>query len=107
MDIFNRKKIEKLERELRVIKIENEDLRSSLYTAETHLQVLLEIKNSTPEDCTPGPYCKGCDFVKEYHYHNHAYGSYKSSVHYKTRIDGYICGRGNLCKNFVQRKVEE
>lgn len=104
MDIFNLKKVEGLESDVRSLKRENEDLRSSLYYAEEQIKALVEIKDKIPKDCVPGSYCEGCTFAKEYHYHNYVRG-WKSDRCYNTAISNYICGKGDICKNFVQKEI--
>jgi hypothetical protein len=106
MGIFNLKRVEELERELRGFKRENEDLRRSLQHAEGHIRALVEIKDNIPEDCTPGSYCAGCNFVQEYYYHNYVSGRLPSPC-YSSHIDGFVCGKANVCKNFIQKEIKE
>lgn len=106
MDIFNKNRVEELERENRGLMSENESLKSALYYAEEQIKELLKMKGDIPEDCKPGPYCAGCNFVKDYRYSNHVRGSTVFRC-YETRLNGYICGKGGICKNFVQKEIAE
>lgn len=106
MDIFNKNRVAELERENRGLMSENEDLKSALYHAEEQIKDLLKTIDHIPEDCKPGPYCAGCGFAKEYRYHNRVRGSTVFSC-YETRLNGYICGKGEICKNFVQKEIAE
>lgn len=51
--------------------------------------------DTTPADCTPGNWCKGCEFSKSYHIPK--YG----------RIGAfdiiYVCGKVGTCRNFLQK----
>lgn len=100
MDIFNIKKVEELERELEKAKRRIDGYRHDLSVAEDHIKHLTKIKESIPERCTPGDYCRACEFGKEYFYHSYNYG-------YETTITAYLCNKGNSCPNFVQKKVDE
>ena len=59
----------------------------------------MKIRDSVPKDCIVGIYCRGCTFVKEYCYHE--------TFHCGPVITGYYCGKGESCKNFIQKKVED
>ena len=48
-----------------------------------------------------GPWCKACEFVKEFtHYEYFLTGSIPIAT-------GYVCGKGETCINFVQKKIEK
>ena len=105
MDIFNLKRVEELEREverLRNVEKENDELRRSLSSAEAQMRGLLGLKDDIPEDCTPGSYCNACEFATHYHYHNWGYYTGRN-----TTITGIICGKANVCKNFIQKEIKE
>lgn len=111
MDIFNKNRVEELEKEVAYLERENEGLRESVEYADKHLETLLKLTADIPEDCKPGSYCKGCSFAKEYHYHNYCYNYSRAgrwlSTSYDKRLNGYICGKGEICKNFVQKEIAE
>ena len=101
MDIFNRKRVKELERELNTAKNKNEQLHSELAALRLKFEAMGELEESIPEDCVRGPWCESCDFVKTFHYIRH-YGLGAHDV--KT---AYVCGKGKSCNNFVQKKYEE
>lgn len=100
MDIFNRRRVEELEKELANAERKNKNLRTQLEYAEDELRGVLELKTSIPEGCTPGEYCRACEFAKDYYYDSYVYG-----VHH-TIIQGTLCGKGQACTNFIQKKTE-
>lgn len=98
MDIFNLQKVEELEREIASLKHKLCEAESRANKAERSLERFLELRDTAPKDCTSGTYCKACEFVKEFCYHDYWNGSI---------LTGYYCGKGVSCKNFIQKKVEE
>lgn len=105
MDIFNRKRIAELEARLRCledVKRENDELKSMLRRAESELKLSLALKDIIPEDCNQGRYCEACAFAKKFNYH--AYGYFSG---HETLISGIMCGKGESCKNFIQKEIEE
>ena len=96
MDIFNTKRVAELEKEVRELKDKNEKLEAHLSSTNDHLSYILEQKASTPDGCIPGEYCRACEFVKPYYHHD-----------YYTLIEGFLCGKGESCSNFIQKKVED
>lgn len=111
MDILNRKRVAELEaqlearlEEVRALEQENNDLRVCLDRATVDLERILNAKQTIPEGCTPGPWCKACGFGKAWASHYHAKSSYWIDG-YDTICSGYLCGKGNSCKNFVQKGV--
>lgn len=106
MDIFNLKKVTELEKEVeRLSKIERErnEFERLLREAEQDLQHVLQTKECTPEDCTPGPYCKACEFSKAYYFH---YYTIFGGGHNKI-IEGTLCNKANVCKSFIQKEVKK
>lgn len=101
MDIFNLKKVEaledeldELERKFARVKQERDRLEFELNCSTTALKDIQDMQATIPEDCIPGEYCRACEFVKSYFYHNrHAL------------VTGYTCGKGQSCKNFIQKEV--
>lgn len=90
MDLFNRKRVAKLEEKLR----DSERLVDLYINKAAELTVELEkvakLEETIPEDCVKGPWCKACEFVK--------------TIQYVTnRV--YVCGKGASCRNFVQKNV--
>lgn len=56
---------------------------------------LTEVRNEVPDDCSFGPWCQGCVYVKNYYkYLGARYGA----------IDTIYCGKEDACKNFIQRE---
>lgn len=105
MDIFNRKRVEELEAEvkrLRHIELERNNYREELRSTERELERVVNIKDTIPDGCTPGSYCRACEFVKPYYYSNYVF-----SAGHHTVVAGYICGKGELCKNFAQKEIEK
>lgn len=93
-----KERIEKLE-------YENERLRKCLTKAEADIEASNRLREDIPADCTPGPYCKACEFVKPYHYNYYVPGRTLSGTH-DYRATGYICNKGNVCKNFIQKEIK-
>lgn len=106
MDIFNRKRVSELEKDLRDIESENDRLRRALEDAESTISHLLRLRDSMPEDCVPGTYCQACEFAKKYVYHNYVSG-YRFDRCYETILTGCVCAKGEICNNFIQKKIEE
>ena len=104
-DIFNRKRVEELERELKGIENENERLRRGLSNAESHISQLLTLRDNVPEDCNPGSYCAACEFGRLYTAYIYV-GGYMSDRCHDYRRDGYICDKANSCKNFIQKEIK-
>lgn len=106
MDIFNRKRVEELECELKrlkAIEVERNSYRDCLIQAENDLKKILKEKETLPNDCVPGPYCKACEFVKKYDFDYFVYGGLYSHNHHSI-ISGYYCGKGGVCNNFIQKE---
>ena len=107
MDIFNKKRVEELERELKKLKTvedENNRLRSQLDKAIMDFKFATTLKQEMPDDCTPGTYCKACEFGKECFHNYHVYtGGYSAS--YNSSVSFYICTKGETCTNFIQKEV--
>ena len=56
----------------------------------------------TPDDCKRGEWCKACEFVNVYHVPSLYTLGYEITA---TSI--YTCGKGESCKNFVQKSKGE
>lgn len=98
--MFNRKRVEELEYELDLVKVDNNRLKTALTTAESHISQLLTLRDNIPEDCTPGSYCAACEFSRCYNV-----GIWDDQYHDYWK-SGYICNKANSCKNFIQREVK-
>lgn len=110
MDIFNRKQVEELEAEvkrLRGVEQERDGYKRELLRTEEELKRVIKIKDTIPDGCTPGSYCQACEFVKPYYYNNYIYGRLLYGTSHNTTITGYICGKGDVCKNFTQKEIEK
>lgn len=105
MDIFNRKRVEGLEAEVRKLTRRRNELERNLMDArdradlaEKRLAAMNEVIETVPEDCKPGKYCEGCMFAKQY------------IIRYWPRTSRYefglYCGKSESCKNFIQKGVK-
>lgn len=101
MDIFNKKALEKLEEEKRKLERKNDELIRALADAHTDLEELTKLKDSEPEDCKRGEWCKGCAFVKVAYYCEYIPGIGKTFPR-----TAYMCGKGDSCKQFVQKETD-
>lgn len=109
MDIFNCKRVKELERtlaqkdeEIDSLERKNKKLKQMLDDTENEMNKILKLKQTIPEDCTPGEYCRACEFAKPYVYHNYAYHSNRRDI-----ITGHLCNKGESCGCFVQKEVED
>ena len=87
------------------LKYENERLRNCLTKAEADIESFISLRQDIPDDCTPGSYCKACEFVKTYHF-NYYIPAYLAEHRHDYRATGYICGKGSSCKNFIQKEIK-
>ena len=101
MDIFNRERIRELEEKLHDAELERDKYIAKAAELDAKLQEIGRIKETIPTDCIKGPWCEACEFVRAFHY-NRFYGYNNRSLQ-----TIYVCNKGESCKNFVQRKVEE
>lgn len=100
MDIFNKKKVAELERELAATRKSRDEYMRRASDYATEFIAMSELKETIPEDCVRGPWCEACEFVKTFHV-SHYYGFVESDVR-----TAYVCGKGKSCNNFVQKKFE-
>lgn len=100
MDIFNNRKVAELERKLLDTEIERNNYKFQTECLIRKLEEVTALNESTPENCTKGPWCKACEFVRTFHYFD-----YLNPLRHKTDIV-YVCGKGNSCVNFVQKELE-
>lgn len=91
--MFNRKKIEKLEQELANKTIEINKLTYDLNTCRNRIKEITELQDKIPESCTPGSYCKSCEFAKRYTIPN------THDLKYF-----YVCNKSGSCSEFVQKQ---
>lgn len=104
MDIFNRKRVEELEEELDRTKrellmaIKERDGLSREYTLlREELEAAVQLKDAIPENCTPGSYCRACEFSRPlYHYDSR-------SPLGRGWLEGHICNKAQSCANFIQK----
>lgn len=90
---YLRNEIERLTDENLRLNGENDILRGKLKATQNFV-------DSTPSDCTPGKWCATCEFSRFFHLPSHSiYSLNKDNVI-------YVCGKSEVCKNFLQRKVE-
>ena len=97
MDIFNRKRVKELERDLENAKWDKNRILSDLRCLEAKFGALGDFPEAVPEDCVRGPWCKACEFVKTYHYSSYY-------TRHSEMLVAYVCGKGESCKQFVQRE---
>lgn len=105
MDIFNKKRVAELEKELAKA-IEElhrvKQLRESDQDELTNLRAITSFeKRNMPEDCKKGPWCASCEYAKSY---------YRVNYDYFGRCHGvtdYACGKGEACKNFIQKEIKD
>lgn len=65
------------------------------------LKAIQNFVDSTPSDCTPGKWCAACEFSRCFHLPSHSiYSLNKDDVI-------YVCGKSEVCKNFLQREIAE
>ena len=63
------------------------------------LDAVQQASDTTPVDCTPGKWCRGCEFSKSYRIPKFA--EYGELGAYDIL---YVCGKGATCRNFMQRE---
>jgi hypothetical protein len=100
MDLFNRKRVAKLEEKLRDSELQNSIYSTKVAELRAALEEASELEETIPEDCVKGPWCKACEFVKTIQY------SEPCSPYALEVTNGvYVCGKGASCRNFVQKNV--
>ena len=91
---YLRNEIESLTDEYIKLDKENDILRGKL-------KAIQEFVDSTPSDCTPGKWCAACEFSRFFHLPSRSiYSLNKDNV-------VYVCGKNEVCKNFLQREIAE
>lgn len=100
MDLFNRKRVAKLEEKLRDSERLVDLYRNKVAELLAALEETSELEETIPEDCVKGPWCKACEFVKAIHC-----SEPHSIITFGTMKTMYVCGKGTSCKNFVQQNV--
>lgn len=98
MDIFNRKRVEELEKELEYTQKELDKYKDKLIYANKQLEEVSELQETIPEGCTKGPWCRACEFVKTYRYDTVSGFGHRYF---------YACSKGKSCENFVQKEIEQ
>lgn len=93
--------IHDLKQEISDLKEEVTCFKASTESLEKDLDNITKMKDSTPEDCKRGEWCKACEFSRIYFSRVYHGGAVWRSC------PTYMCGKGESCKNFVQRKEEE
>ena len=108
MDIFNarlvdRDYIEDLEKKLRETEQERDRYISKAAELEVRLREISKLEETIPEGCEKGPWCKACEFVRTFHY------TRGLSLPGYPKISNviYTCSKGESCKNFVQKEIED
>lgn len=98
MDIFNHKRIAELEKKLALAELERDRYKIDVSDLTGKFSEMAKLEETMPSDCVKGPWCKACEFVKTFH-HSEYYGL---ALHRTVTV--YCCGKGESCKNFVQRE---
>lgn len=97
--MFNSKKrkIRELEYELNSLKSKHWDKVHELERLKVDLEELKKEDDSTPSDCTRGPWCESCEFSKAI--------TISTSLHgyFSNQETLYFCDRGRLCKNYKEK----
>ena len=98
--MFGRKTRKIIELEYKLEKRDSElhDLRHDVEVYEKKLELIKKRLDSTPDDCTPGKWCKACAFSKCFCMYNPNHDEFESV---------YLCGRDASCKNFIQKEFEK
>lgn len=107
MDIFNLKKVEELEQQVKKLEqkltqanAKNLELQMELSNANSTIDQMSAYVDSTPKDCVRGEWCAACEFGKSFYYNlYYQFDSYQT-------INRTVCGKGKSCHNFVQKEVE-
>lgn len=68
MDIFNRRRVEELEARLRGAEQSRDRYSHDVYELRQALDEVTKLKDSIPEGCTQGSWCKACEFAKVVQY---------------------------------------
>lgn len=98
-------KIKKLKEELELLNaqlrkkneyIERQDKWIARLNSE--IDTLTQLRDGTPEDCKRGTWCKSCQFNKTH---------FVKKQGYQYPNTGYFCGRGDACKHYVLKEVNE
>ena len=102
MDIFNKKKVAELEKELdktRKLLRKVEADRNGYHNEVNMLREMVKFEETIPKDCVKGSWCGACEFVKEFYRVDYDYFGHSYTVH------EYSCGKGESCKNFIQKET--
>ncbi len=83
------------DRIIKRLEFENRQLEAHIKILTDKLDKILLDLNTAPEGCKPGPYCKACEFSKNYSY---SYLGHDNII--------YTCGKAETCKNFVEMKKD-
>lgn len=102
LDIFNKHKVRELEERLLNAEMERNRYRNMAIHLENRLDDISKFDETIPEDCKKGPWCAACEFGKAFHYMAH----YDFGVHSGVTKTFYGCGKGESCKNFIQKEID-
>ena len=92
--ISKKKRIEQLEAQIREKDRKIHRLEDLIANHEMKFEAIQRSLDSTPEDCKPGEYCKGCSFRKAYRIFNRRTDVFDTM---------YVCNKAGSCPNFVQQ----
>ena len=101
MDIFGKKRIAELERELADVKYERDKYIQKVADTTDKFEEMAKLQDSEPEGCVRGSWCKACEFARTFHYTEY-YGMGHSYTH-----TAYMCSKGKSCDHFVQKEISD
>lgn len=101
MDIFGKKRIAELERELEEAKYERDKYFKNIADLTVKFEEMKDLKESEPEGCVRGPWCKACEFARGFCYTKY-YGVGGQYTH-----TAYMCSKGKSCDHFVQKEIPD
>ena len=86
------------------LEFDNRQLEAHIKILTDKLDKILLDLNTAPEGCKPGPYCKACEFSKNYPYSHHS--DIVDNPYLVRHNIIYTCGKAETCKNFVEMKKD-
>lgn len=93
-----RQRIEQLEAQLRDKDRKIASLEDQINRYQINFELMQTLCDSTPDDCTPGEYCKACDFAKVYYFYSR----------YNMKLEPvYLCNKAGSCKHFIQKEQQK
>lgn len=94
------KRVEELER---TIDKKDEELArayNDLTKYEKQFDAMQMVADTTPVNCIRGEWCKACEFSRVFHVE-------RGWPHRRYTAEIVLCGKGESCKNFVERRTKD